>query len=319
MVCRARIQDTPFWLNLMHIDTSSKLLANVMSAMSTSQCSDQSDAAVLQVCLDFKLDGSAVPVLAHYVWTNWEILVDQVSAAPPKVQPACVETPRAKRSRSPSAEAPATDTKSKKLSAGDGLRMNSATHPGEYKEILRACGNRQTFPVALTTEFTSKKTDLFRTWMSCGKDMEKTSTMTLQRKVVKETESVTEYSYFKRRDLFLEYGGNPDDVESDRSKKALKKTEHVIEACVKAKNFTVDPDLPDDAEEVMYFKRKGASWFHRDRTAEEFSGTVSTSMEDDMANALMGERGILGASLSAAVPLLDTDAADNFFVQYIGW
>jgi hypothetical protein len=265
------------------------------------------------VCLGFKLDASAVPLLAHYVWTNWDILVVQVAAASrPQKESMEAITPPVKRTRSPSADVSAPDTKSQKRAA-----VNSATHPGEYKEFLRACGNRQTFPVALSTEFTSKKTDLFRTWMNCGKDMEKTSTMTLQRKVVKETESVTEYSYFKKRILFLEYGGNADDPESERSKKAMKKTEQIIDACVKAKNFCPDPDLPDDPEEVMYYKRKGASWFHRDRTAEELSGKLSSSMDTDMANALMGEHGILGSSLSAAVPLLGTDAADNFVAQYM--
>jgi hypothetical protein len=197
------------------------------------------------------------------------------------------------------------------------IRMNSASHPAEYKEFLRACANKDAFPVGLTTEFTSKKSDLFRSWMNCAKDMEKTATMVLQRKVVKMTESVTEFTYFKKRELFTTYGGNPDDMECDRSKSAMKKTLIIIDSCTKAKNFAPDPDLPNDAEEIMYYKRKGASWFHRDQASEEFSGTVAVDMDNAMAEALMGERGVLGASMSAAVPLLATEAADSFVAQYM--
>jgi hypothetical protein len=278
---------------------------------------EDSNAAMLQICLDFKLDADMAGVLSTYVWTNWGIIAAQVEAAPPAEVPLSLSTPPAKRPRSPTAGT-GSCSKLQKLVSGEGPpRMNSASHPTEYKEFLRACANKDSFPVALTTEFTSKKTDLFRQWMNCAKDMDRTATMQLQRKVVKQTEAVTEFTYFKKRELFTNYGGNPDDMECERSKGAMKKTLIIIESCTKAKNFAPDPDLPNDAEEIMYYKRKGASWFHRDQASEEFSGTVAATMDDEMTEALMGERGVLGASLSAAVPLMATEAADSFVAQYM--
>ena len=61
----------------------------------------------------------------------------------------------------------------------------------------------------------------------------------------------------------------------------------------------------------------GTSWFKRDKTTEELSGVCKTDMDEEMANALMGETGVLGNSLTAAVPLMQTDASDSFVAKFL--
>ena len=52
----------------------------------------------------------------------------------------------------------------------EAVRYNSSSHRKDYMEFIRACGNKNKFPISLAPAFRSDKTDLFQQWMECEKD-----------------------------------------------------------------------------------------------------------------------------------------------------
>ena len=184
---------------------------------------------------------------------------------------------------------------------GQTTQYNSATNPADYKQFLRLAAKRDVFPAVLCEDFQKDRTSLFAEWMRQGKKIDEVAKVYVAKTKSKTTEAETEWMYMKKRDVFAMYGGNPDDPESERSKKAAKKADAVCAAALQKGMCAPDPAFPDDEEEMQYTIQSKTAWRKSMKDTEE----VGTNLEvesDSLAEQLTGVGGLLSAGSVVAMP-----------------
>lgn len=170
--------------------------------------------------------------------------------------------------------------------AGDGsierAVLNSVTCPQAWATFTRASKNRKKWPIQLAPEIKSDKQGLFELWLSCNRDLDKLQEVIIEKRIEKETENDSEWQFRKKRDILPMYGGCPDKVAK----------------VVNGAHSIPDEALPDDEEERWYRVRVKVAYSRRDRTLESFAVRGTASVDDAVAQHLMGEGGALGDGLS---------------------
>lgn len=162
----------------------------------------------------------------------------------------------------------------------------SVDHASLYREFMRECKNREKFPVSLATSFRQNKVDLFHLWRKNGKDLFVVEVM-VQRRASKKTQALGKKQLVKVRDLVRQ--GMP-----EKKAKALRdkrKTQGLL---------MDDPEFPGDEEESQFWHTVEISRSNINETEESLSANGKKTLNDEEADELLGEDGILGAGLQVS-------------------
>jgi len=148
--------------------------------------------------------------------------------------------------------------------------------------------NRKVFPVALAKDFKSNRMDLFELWRNSGRDWAQVQ-LQVTRKASKITKSEVEKSMLKVRDL-VRNGMPKEKAEQIRDRR-------------RAQNLAEwDPDFPKDIDEMRFWYDSKISTTEGNHTEEGMSTTGAMALDDEMAEQVLGDGGILQAGLRASAP-----------------
>jgi hypothetical protein len=283
-------------LNLLDGNNRKILLSEILSALSTGE-----EGAVETACTPYSLDAVCMEQLSSYVFCEWDAVVAEVAATNAfttpqgKGRPTDVVSPLSHACGQSGVLATGQDTTKHYEEQLPDPKVNSSTHPKDYKEFVSAFTNKKNNHVCPDVEkkFVNDKGDLFKLWMSLGKSVTKTATVLLERSTSKSTQNTDKWSGKKRRELIVIYGGNLDDLMSDRSKAAVTKADKRIELCKTKQWFRKDDLFPDDVEETMWMAPTELSWQKTAENKEEFKASAEAEMDDAMSIAIMGDGGPL--------------------------
>ena len=169
-------------------------------------------------------------------------------------------------------------------------------HALEYRTFIREVRRRDKFPIALAQNFRNNKVDLFHVWRKNGQDWGKV-TMVVKRRAAKVTEALGKKQLVKVRTLVLQ--GMPQ-----------KKAEDLRDRKKAAGLGCFDPEFPDDMDEYQFWTTVEVSRSNVNRAEESMEAAGVKTLNDDEAEELLGEDGILGAGMQVAAPgVTDKNAA----------
>ena len=177
--------------------------------------------------------------------------------------------------------------------------LNSVTCPAAWAAFSRCAKNRKKWPVTLAPELKSDKQSLFETWLACNRDLEKLVEVVIKKRASKETENDNEWQFRKKRDILPMYGGNAEKVD--------KVCKYII--------WIPDEALPDDVEERWYRVRVKVAHNRREKTEESFGVEGRASVDDRIAQHLMGEGGALGDNISVNLMGASESEMSKFLVD----
>ena len=177
---------------------------------------------------------------------------------------------------------------------------SSTTHPKDWKKFTRLALNRRKFPQELVKEAKKDKTALFRVWLGEGKNIERV-VVRMRREWTQRKEAEDGVQQYKKRELESMYG--------------KEKAKQLVETRMRAKQYEVDPEFPNDPEEYWFWVQVAK----KRRNVESVSNSVGMEHEGEMEGASASD--LLTSALDMVVPegaadntlrdLLPTGAADN--------
>ena len=167
----------------------------------------------------------------------------------------------------------------------DSDKVNSKTHYAEYRKFSQQMG-KALGGMGKETD----KNSQFRVFLECGGEWAKINAK-MSRTAAKSNEGQEIYGYKKYRVMFVDYGGDPNDLDLDvaqwkpRSVKAKTRTDNAVQYCKARGLYVKDAYNPDDEEEWNYWVIRDVKAVKSGRVTDttELEGTAMISSDDAMS------------------------------------